>query len=132
MSTPMCVDSGKCGLEQSRHNPEHGVSADAPRPNNETTTPEQANIQLETLKTIFFNLVTTRDVEKALEIAITFIEAAEKRVNALERRVNDAPHNDKTNNEDIVKIIHTEIKTTVQATLRETGSTPAPSTISKT
>jgi hypothetical protein len=65
------------------------------------------------LKTIFFNLVIARDVEKALEIAIAFIEAAEKRVNALKRRVNDAPYNDKTNNEDIIKIIYTEIKTAV-------------------
>jgi hypothetical protein len=118
-------------LEQSRHNPKHGVSVDTPRPDNETTTPEQANIQLETLKTTFFNLVTARDVEKALETAIAFIEAAEKRVNALKRRVNDAPYNDKSNNEDIVKNIYTEIKTAVQTAFRETGSTPAPSIISK-
>jgi hypothetical protein len=65
------------------------------------------------LKTTFFNLITTRDIEKTLETAIIFIKAAEKRVNALERRVNDAPYNDKTNNENIVKIIYTEIKTAV-------------------
>jgi hypothetical protein len=113
MSALMCVNSGKCGLEQSRHNPEHGVSADVPRPNNEMMTPKQVNIQLETLKTTFFNLVITRDVEKALKTAIIFIEAAEKRVNALKRRVNDAPHNNKINNEDIIKIIYTEIKTVI-------------------
>ena len=132
MSAPMCVDSGKCGLEQSRHNPEYGVSAEAPRPNNEITTPEQANRQLETLKTTFFNLVAVRDIEKALETATAFIEAAETRVNALERRANDASHNDKNSNEDIAKIIRTEVKTAVQTALRETGSTPAPSTTPKT
>jgi hypothetical protein len=141
MSAPMCVDSGKCGLEQSQHNPEYGASAEAPRPNNETTTPEQANGQLQTLKTTFFNLVAARDIEKALETATAFIEAAEKRVNALERRVSDAFHNDKNDDEDFedfedledfAKIIRAEIKTAVQTALRETGATPAPSITPKT
>jgi hypothetical protein len=60
-----------------------------------------------------------RDIEKALETAIIFIEAAEKRVNALERRVNDAFYNNKNNDEDFkdfedfTKIIRAEIKTTI-------------------
>jgi hypothetical protein len=37
MSAPMCVDSGICGLEQSRHNPQYGESAEAPRRNSEDT-----------------------------------------------------------------------------------------------
>ena len=44
---------------------------------------------------------------------MAFIKTAEKRVNAFKRRVNDAPHNDKINNENIVKIIRTEIKTAI-------------------
>jgi hypothetical protein len=60
-----------------------------------------------------------RDIEKALETTIIFIEAAKKRVNALERRVNDAFYNNKNNDEDFkdfedfTKIIRAEIKTTV-------------------
>jgi hypothetical protein len=71
------------------------------------------------LKTIFFNLIITRDIEKALETTIIFIEVAKKRVNALERRVNDAFYNDKNNDENLkdfenfIKIIRAEIKTAV-------------------
>ena len=68
------------------------------------------------LKTTFFNLVAARDIEKALETAIAFIEATEKRVNALERHVNDASYNDKNDDEDFedfAKIIRAEVKTAV-------------------
>jgi hypothetical protein len=41
-----------------------------------------------------------RDIERALETTIIFIKTAKKRVNALERRVNDAFYNDKNNDED--------------------------------
>jgi hypothetical protein len=60
-----------------------------------------------------------RDIEKAFETVIIFIEITKKRVNALERRVNDAFYNDKNNDEDFkdfedfTKIIRVEIKTTV-------------------
>jgi hypothetical protein len=60
-----------------------------------------------------------RDIEKALKIVIIFIEAAEKCVNALERRVNDAFYNNKNNDEDFkdfedfTKIIRAEIKTAI-------------------
>jgi hypothetical protein len=60
-----------------------------------------------------------RDIEKALETAIVFIEVAKKRVNALKRRVNDVFYNNKNNDkdlkdfEDFTKIIRVEIKTTV-------------------
>ena len=68
------------------------------------------------LKTTFFNLVAARDIEKAFETAIAFIETAEKRVNALERHVNDASYNDKNDDEDFedfTKIIRAEVKTAV-------------------
>ena len=52
------------------------------------------------LKIIFFNLVVARDIEKAFKTVIAFIEATEKRVNALERHVNNASYNDKNNDED--------------------------------
>jgi len=126
----MCVDSGSCGLEHSRYNPEYGVSAEAPRQVNEETASEQRDRQLETLKTNFFNLVAARNTEKALEAAAAFIEAAEKRVSALERREDDASRNNNSkenSDENIIKIIRSEVKTAVQTAIRETSSSPAPS-----
>jgi hypothetical protein len=46
-----------------------------------------------------------RDTEKPFETAITFIKTAETRVNALKWRVNNAFHNNKNNNKNIIKII---------------------------
>jgi hypothetical protein len=116
----MCVDSGGGGLEHSRHSPEHGVSATAPRQCSEQAAPEPGNEQLKSLKTTFFNLAAARETEKALEAAAAFIEAAEARVIALERRVGDASRNN--NNESIIDVIRTEVKTAVQTAIRETGS----------
>jgi hypothetical protein len=127
----MCVDSGSCGLEHSRHNPLHGVSAEAPRQESEETAPEQRDRQLETLKTNFFNLVAARNIEKALETAAAFIEAAEKRVSALEYRVDDTSRNNNSkenNDENIIKVIRSEVKAAVQTAIREASSPPAPST----
>ena len=41
-----------------------------------------------------------QDIKKALKTVIIFIKIAEKRVNALERYVNDAFYNNKNNDED--------------------------------
>jgi hypothetical protein len=120
MSTPMCVDSGDSGLEHSRHNLEHGISATAPRQYSEQAAPEPGNKRLKSLKTIFFNLATARETEKALKAAAAFIEAVKVRVIALERRVSDASRNN--NNESIIDVIRTEIKTAVQTVIREIGS----------
>jgi hypothetical protein len=130
----MCVDSGSCGLEHSRYNPEYGVSAEAPRQESEETAPEQRDRQLETLKTNFFNLVAARNIEKALEAAAAFIEAAEKRVSALERRVDDASRNNNSkenSDENIIKVIRSEVKAAVQTAIQEASSSPAPSTTPK-
>jgi hypothetical protein len=108
----MCVNSGSCGLKHSHYNPEHNTNAETPHQKSEETTSEQRDRQLEMLKTNFFNLVATRNTEKALKAATVFIKTAEKCVNILKRYVNNTPHN-KINNKDIIKIIHTEIKTAV-------------------
>ena len=131
----MCVDSGNCGLEHSRYNPEYGASAEAPRQENEQTASEQRDNQLEMLKTNFFNLVAARNTEKALEAAATFIETAEKRVSALERRVDDASRNNsnkENNEENIIKVIRSEVKIAVQTAIRETNTTPALATTPRT
>src|SRR6266480_4229594 len=102
MLTPICVDSGSCGLEYSRYNPEYGASVETPRQKSEETAPKQRDRQLETLKTNFFNLVTTRNIEKAFEAAVAFIKAAEKCVNALKYYVDDTSRNNnsKENNDE--------------------------------
>jgi hypothetical protein len=79
-----------------------------PRQKNEKTASKQKNRQLKTLKTNFFNLIITRNTEKALKIIIVFIEIAEKRVNVLKRRMNDVSRNNnsKENSDgNIIKII---------------------------
>lgn len=118
-------------MEHSRFNPEYGVSAEAPRQENKETAPEQEDKQLELLKTQFFNLVAARDTEKALEAAEAFIVAAEKRVDALKHRVDDASHNKSSkenSDENIIKIIRSEVKAAVQTAIQETNPTPTPPT----
>jgi hypothetical protein len=113
MSALICVDSGSCGLKHSRYNLKYGVSAKAPRQENEKTASKQKNRQLKTLKINFFNLIITRNTEKTLKIIIIFIKTIKKRVNALKCRVNDAFRNNdnkKNNDKNIIKIIQSEIK----------------------
>src|SRR5947207_13425990 len=105
MLMPMCIDSGDGGLKYSCHNSEHDVSADIPRQHSDQAAPEPENERLKSLKTIFFNLAAARKTEKALEAAVAFIEAAEARIIALKRRVNDASRNN--SNENIINIIRT-------------------------
>jgi hypothetical protein len=66
------------------------------------------------LKANFFNLVITYNTEKAIKAAAVFIKATEKHVNMLKYYVNNTfcNNNSKENsNENIIKIIQSEIKT---------------------
>jgi len=96
------------------------VSVAAPRQRSDQAAPEPGNERLKSLKTTFLNLVAARETEKALEAAVAFIEAAEARVIALERRVNDASRNN--SNENIIDVIRKEVKTAVQTAIRQTDS----------
>jgi hypothetical protein len=108
MSALMCVNSRNCGLKHSRYNPKYSVNAEALYQKSEKTAPKQRNRQLKTLKTNFFNLIAARNIKKTFEIIIIFIKTAEKRVNMLKRRINDASRNNnnkKNSNKNIIKII---------------------------
>ena len=132
MSAPMCVDSGSCGLEHSRYNSEYGINAEAPRQESEETASEQRDRQLKTLKTNFFNLVAARNIKKVLEAGAVFIEAAEKRVNALEYRVDNASRNNNSkenSDENIIKVIRFKVKAAVQTVIREASLSLTLSTI---
>jgi hypothetical protein len=134
MSAPMCVNSGSYGLKHSRYNPEYGMSAEAPRQKSEETASEQRDRQLKTLKINFFNLIAARNTEKALKTAAVFIKAAEKRVSALECRMNNTSRNkDSKENSDknIIKVIQFEVKAAVQTAVRKTSLSPTSSTISR-
>lgn len=68
------------------------------------------------LKTNFFNLIVARNTEKTLKTTTIFIKAAEKRVNALKCRVNDAFRNndsEENNDKNIIKVIRFEVKAAV-------------------
>ena len=68
------------------------------------------------LKINFFNLITTRNIEKAFEAIAAFIEAVKKRVNALKRCVNDAfrnNNNKENSDENIIKVIQSEVKAAI-------------------
>ena len=108
MLTLIYINSSNCSLEHSHFNPEYSVSAEAPRQESKNTAPEQRDMQLETLKTLFFNLVAARNIKKALKTAAAFIIAAEKYINALKYCINNITinnNNKKINNRNIIKII---------------------------
>jgi hypothetical protein len=104
----MCVNSGNCGLKHSRYNPEYNMSMEAPRQKSEETAPKQKNRQLKTLKINFFNLIVACNTKKALKTIIAFIKTAEKRVNVLKYRMNNAFRNndsEENSDENIIKVI---------------------------
>jgi hypothetical protein len=108
MSAPICINSGSCGLEHSRYNPEYDVSAEMLYQKSEETALKQRDRQLETLKVNFFNLVTVYNIEKVLKTIIVFIKTAEKRVSALKYHMNDTfrnNNNKENSDENIIKII---------------------------
>jgi hypothetical protein len=77
---------------------------------------KQRDRQLKTLKANFFNLVVTRNIEKALKAAAVFIKTAEKCISALKCRMNNVFYNNNSkenSNENIIKIIQFKIKTAV-------------------
>jgi hypothetical protein len=116
MSTPMCVDSGSCGLKHSRYNPEYGVSVKALYQKSEETVLKQRDRQLKTLKTNFFNLIAVRNTEKVLKIAAVFIKATEKHVSVLKYCMNDVFYNnnsEENSNENIIKVIRFKVKAVV-------------------
>jgi len=60
------------------------------------------------LKINFFNLVVTRNIEKAFKVVIAFIKAAKKYINILEYCVDNVFCNNNSkenNNKNIIKVI---------------------------
>jgi hypothetical protein len=87
---------------------------------NKKITLKQKNRQLKILKINFFNLIAARNTEKALKVTIIFIKAVKKCVNTLEYHMNDASRNNNSkenSNENIIKIIQSEIKAAVQTAI---------------
>ena len=60
------------------------------------------------MKINFFNLVITRNIEKAFKAIIIFIKVVKKRINILKYYINNVFHNNnnkENNNKNIIKII---------------------------